>query len=90
MRALGTLAVEQPRDQRTPDHHAVGGGGGLGGLLVNEAMGRQGFLMPIYLASAMAAIAAVGVVLFLRESRAKADPEYWARGEGEKPPAAAE
>lgn len=49
-------------------------GPGLGGLLVNEAMGRQGFLMPIYLASAMAAIAAVGVVLFLRESRAKADP----------------
>jgi multidrug resistance protein len=49
-------------------------GPGLGGLLVNEEMGRQGFLLPIYLAAVMAAIAAVGVILFLRESRAKADP----------------
>lgn len=49
-------------------------GPGVGGLLVDEAAGRHGFLMPIYLAAAMAAVAAVGVIVFLRESRAKADP----------------
>jgi len=49
-------------------------GPAMGGLLVNEELGRQGFLLPIYLASAMAAVAAVGVILFLRESLAKADP----------------
>jgi len=49
-------------------------GPGVGGLLVDEAAGRQGFMAPIYLAAIMAAVAAVGVVLFLKESRAKADP----------------
>ena len=49
-------------------------GPGLGGLLVDEAAGHQGFIVPIYLAAAMAALAAVGVVVFLKESRAKADP----------------
>ncbi|WP_282009250.1 MFS transporter [Brevundimonas aveniformis] len=49
-------------------------GPGLGGLLVDEAAGHQGFVVPIYLAAAMAALAAVGVVVFLKESRAKADP----------------
>lgn len=49
-------------------------GPGVGGLLVREDMGAAGFHLPMYLAAAMAALAALGVVLFLKESRAKADP----------------
>ena len=49
-------------------------GPGLGGLLTQPQMGRIGYQLPIFLASALAALAAVGVVVFLRESRAKADP----------------
>jgi predicted MFS family arabinose efflux permease len=37
-------------------------------------LGHIGFQLPIFLASGLAALAAVGVVIFLRESRAKADP----------------
>jgi hypothetical protein len=37
-------------------------------------MGHIGYQLPIFLASALAALAAVGVIVFLRESRAKADP----------------
>ena len=49
-------------------------GPGVGGLLVREDLGAVGFHPPMYLAAAMAALAALGVILFLRESRAKADP----------------
>ena len=78
----GYVADVTPPDQRAGRMGMIGAafglgfivGPGLGGLLVNEALGRQGFLLPIYLAAAMAALAAVGVIVFLRESRAKADP----------------
>ena len=49
-------------------------GPGLGGLLVQPQLGRLGYQLPIFTAAGLAALAAVGVVLFLRESRAKADP----------------
>lgn len=49
-------------------------GPGLGGLLTQPQMGHIGYQLPIFLASALAALAAIGVVVFLRESRAKADP----------------
>jgi DHA1 family tetracycline resistance protein-like MFS transporter len=49
-------------------------GPGLGGLLVREDMGDLGYHLPIFVASALAALAAIGVIVFLRESRAKADP----------------
>ena len=49
-------------------------GPGLGGLLTQPQLGRLGYQLPIFLAAALAAVAAVGVVVFLRESRAKADP----------------
>ena len=49
-------------------------GPALGGLLTNEEAGRIGFQIPIFTAAGMAALSCLGVVLFLRESRAKADP----------------
>ena len=49
-------------------------GPGVGGLLVREDLGAAGFHPPMYLAAVMAGLAALGVVLFLKESRAKADP----------------
>ena len=49
-------------------------GPALGGLLTNEVAGRIGFQIPIFAAAGMAALSCLGVLLFLRESRAKADP----------------
>lgn len=49
-------------------------GPGLGGILTQPQLGHVGYLLPIFVASGLAALAAVGVVVFLRESRAKADP----------------
>ena len=49
-------------------------GPGLGGVLVREDLGRLGYQLPIFVAAALALLAALGVVVFLRESRARADP----------------
>ena len=49
-------------------------GPGLGGLLVRENLGRLGYQLPIFTAAGIALLAALGVIFFLRESRAKADP----------------
>lgn len=49
-------------------------GPGLGGLLVREDLGRLGYQLPIFTAAGIALLAAVGVIFFLKESRAKADP----------------
>lgn len=49
-------------------------GPGLGGLLVREDLGRLGYQLPIFTAAGIAVLAALGVVFFLKESRAKADP----------------
>lgn len=49
-------------------------GPGLGGLLAQPQMGHVGYQLPIFVASGAAVLAALGVVFFLRESRAKADP----------------
>ncbi len=49
-------------------------GPGLGGILVQPQLGHLGYQLPIFVASALAALAAFGVVLFLKESRARADP----------------
>jgi len=49
-------------------------GPGLGGLLAQPQMGHIGYQLPIFVAAALAALAAVGVSVFLKESRAKADP----------------
>lgn len=49
-------------------------GPGLGGLLVRDDLGRLGYQLPIFTAAAIALLAAIGVIIFLKESRAKADP----------------
>ena len=49
-------------------------GPGLGGLLTQPQLGRLGYQLPIFMASGLAALAALGVIVFLKESRAKADP----------------
>ena len=49
-------------------------GPGLGGLLVREDMGRLGYQLPIFAAAGLCVLAALGVLIFLKESRTKADP----------------
>ncbi len=49
-------------------------GPGLGGLLVQPQLGHLGYQLPIFVASALAALAAIGVIVFLKESRGPADP----------------
>lgn len=49
-------------------------GPGLSGLLVREDMGRLGYQLPMFAATALCVIAALGVMIFLRESRQAADP----------------
>ena len=49
-------------------------GPGIGGLLTREGIGPIGYQIPLFAAAGLAALASLGVVLFLKESRAKADP----------------
>jgi DHA1 family tetracycline resistance protein-like MFS transporter len=49
-------------------------GPGLGGLLVHPDLGRLGYQLPIFAAAGLCLLAALGVLFFLKESRAKADP----------------
>lgn len=49
-------------------------GPGLGGLLVHPELGQLGYQLPIFAAAGLSGLAALGVVLFLRESRAPHDP----------------
>ncbi|WP_295192319.1 MFS transporter [uncultured Brevundimonas sp.] len=78
----GYVADVTPPEQRAGRMGLIGAafglgfivGPGLGGLLTQPQLGRLGYQLPIFLAAALAAVAAFGVVVFLRESRAKADP----------------
>jgi MFS family permease len=49
-------------------------GPGLGGLLARPDLGPLGFRIPLYVAAGLAAAAAVGVLLFVRESLVAPDP----------------
>ena len=49
-------------------------GPALGGLLTRADAGRLGFQIPIFVAAGLAALSCLGIAVFLRESRAKADP----------------
>jgi len=49
-------------------------GPGLGGVLAQIGDGAGRFQLPIFAAAGMAALAALGVILFLRESRERDDP----------------
>ena len=49
-------------------------GPSLGGLLAHPSAGQLGFQIPLFVAAAMAALAAAGVFLFVAESRAPSAP----------------
>lgn len=49
-------------------------GPSLGGVLAHPGLGRLGFQIPLFFAAAMAALAALGVFLFVTESRAPSAP----------------
>lgn len=78
----GYVADVTPPERRAGRMGLLGGafglgfivGPALGGLLANEDAGRLGFQIPIFAAAGLAALSCAGVLLFLRESRAKADP----------------
>lgn len=78
----GYVADVTPPEQRAGRMGLIGAafglgfivGPGLGGLLTQPQLGHLGYQLPIFTAAALAALAAVGVIVFLKESRAKADP----------------
>lgn len=78
----GYVADVTPPEQRAGRMGLIGAafglgfivGPGLGGLLTQPQLGQIGFQLPIFVAAGLAALAAVGVIVFLKESRAKADP----------------
>ena len=49
-------------------------GPGLGGLLTRPDLGTLGYQLPIFVAAGLCLLAALGVVVLLKESRAPADP----------------
>jgi MFS family permease len=49
-------------------------GPAMGGLLARPQLGGAGFHLPLFIAGAMSAVAALGVVLFVRESRIARTP----------------
>jgi multidrug resistance protein len=79
----GYVADVTPPDKRAGRMGLIGAafglgfivGPGLGGVLVREDLGRLGYQLPIFVAAALAALAAVGVVVFLKESRVRATAE---------------
>ncbi len=50
-------------------------GPSLGGLLARPSAGQLGFQIPLFVAAGMAALAVLGVVLFVAESRAPSAPD---------------
>lgn len=78
----GYVADVTPPEQRAGRMGLIGAafglgfivGPGLGGLLTREDMGRLGYQLPIFVAAGLCVLAAVGIAVLLKESRAKADP----------------
>ncbi|HEY5412442.1 MAG TPA: MFS transporter, partial [Caulobacteraceae bacterium] len=74
----GYLADVTPADKRAGRMGVLGAafsmgfvtGPGIGGLLARPHEGAVGFRLPLLAAAALAAVAAAGVVLFVRETRA--------------------
>lgn len=79
----GYVADVTPPDKRAGRMGLIGAafglgfivGPGLGGVLVHEELGRLGYQLPIFVAAALAALAAVGVIVFLKECRVRATAE---------------
>jgi MFS family permease len=78
----GYIADVTPPEKRAGRMGVVGAafglgfivGPGMGGLLTREGIGLIGYQIPLFAAAGLAALAGLGILLFLKESRAKADP----------------
>jgi MFS family permease len=78
----GYIADVTPPEKRAGRMGVVGAAFGLGfivgpaigGFLTRENIGPLGYQIPLFAAAGLAAVASLGVFLFLKESRAKADP----------------
>ena len=78
----GYVADVTPPEQRAGRMGLIGAafglgfivGPGLGGLLTRPDLGTLGYQLPIFVAAGLCLLAALGVVVLLRESRAPADP----------------
>lgn len=76
------IADVTPPGKRTARMGLIGGafglgfivGPGLGGLLTHAEQGRLGFQIPLFVAAALSAVAAMGVIAFVRESRTHVPP----------------
>src|SRR6201994_2032723 len=75
----GYIADVAPPEERTGKMSWLGAaynigfivGPALGGLLANPAAGHAGFRIPLIVAASLAGLCAVGIALFVRESRAR-------------------
>ncbi|MDP1912857.1 MFS transporter [Brevundimonas sp.] len=80
--AQGYVADVTPPEQRAGRMGLIGAAFGLGfifgpaigGLLTRPDLGRLGYQLPIFTASGLCVLAAIGVAVLLKESRVKADP----------------
>jgi predicted MFS family arabinose efflux permease len=80
----GYMADVTPPEKRAERMGLLGGAFGLGfvvgpflgGILAHPSAGRLGFQIPLFAAAGLAAVAALGVFLFVRESRARAAPHH--------------
>ncbi|MDQ3126226.1 MAG: MFS transporter [Pseudomonadota bacterium] len=80
--AQGYVADVTPPEQRAGRMGLIGAAFGLGfifgpaigGLLTRPDLGPLGYQLPIFTASGLCVLAAIGVALLLKESRVKADP----------------
>ncbi|WP_425281531.1 MFS transporter [Peiella sedimenti] len=78
----GYVADVTPPEQRAGRMGLLGAAFGLGfivgpamgGLLTRPELGHAGYMIPLFVAAGLSGLAAVGVLIFLKESRAKADP----------------
>ncbi|HYC68248.1 MFS transporter [Brevundimonas sp.] len=78
----GYVADVTPPEQRAGRMGMIGAafglgfifGPGLGGVLTRPDLGTLGYQLPIFVAAGLCLLAALGVVLLLKESRAPADP----------------
>ena len=88
----GYIADVTPSDARTGRMSMLGAaynlgfivGPALGGLLAHPAAGHAGFRLPLIVAASLAGLCAVGIALFVRESRTRhhhifdSQPSRWA------------
>ncbi|MBF0664128.1 MAG: MFS transporter [Brevundimonas sp.] len=78
----GYVADVTPPEQRAGRMGLIGAafglgfivGPGLGGVLARPDLGTLGYQLPIFVAAGLCLVAAIGVVVLLKESRAPADP----------------